>query len=87
MQQTIGWYTGREIGGLREWARLSVWHFERDKILSCAQAQRGITLVLKKGYIKLRRAMVERLTPHLEQSLKDLHQPAVRSAIIRTPEE
>jgi len=52
MQQTIGWDTGREPGGLREWARLSVRHFERDKILSCAQAQRGITLALKRGYIK-----------------------------------
>ena len=31
--------------------------------------------------------MVERLTPQLEQSLKDLHHPAVRRAIIETPEE
>jgi hypothetical protein len=56
MQQTIGWDTGREPGGLREWARLSVRHFARDKILSCAQAQRGITRALKMGYIKRRRS-------------------------------
>jgi hypothetical protein len=56
MQQTIGWDTGREPGGLREWARLSVRHFARDKILSCAQAQRGIARALKKGYIKRRRS-------------------------------
>jgi hypothetical protein len=56
MQRTIGWDSGREPGGRREWARLSVRDFERDKILRHTKAQRGITRALKKGYIERRRS-------------------------------
>jgi hypothetical protein len=51
-QQTIGWADGREPGSRREWAPLTKRHFERAKKLSGAQAQRGITRALDRGYIE-----------------------------------
>jgi hypothetical protein len=54
-QQTIGWTEGREPGSRREWAPLTKRHFERAKKLSGAQAQRGITRALNKGYIERRK--------------------------------
>jgi len=54
-QQSIGWADGREPGSRREWAPLTTRHFERAKKLSGAQAQRGITRALAKGYIERRK--------------------------------
>jgi len=54
MQQTIGW-EGIGPGGRREWAPLSVRHFDRAGILSRKQAERGINRALAKGYIERRR--------------------------------
>jgi hypothetical protein len=56
MQQTIAWTDGREPGGRREWARLSVRHFEREKIASRSQAEAGIKRALAMGYIERRRS-------------------------------
>jgi len=56
MKQTIGWADGRDPGGRREWARLSVRHFEREKIASRSQAEAGIKRALDKGYIERRRS-------------------------------
>jgi hypothetical protein len=55
MQQTIGWDTGRETGGRREWAPLSVRHFERARILSRSQAEKGFKQALEKHYIERRK--------------------------------
>jgi hypothetical protein len=54
MQQTIGW-EGNGPGGRREWAPLTVRHFVRAKILSLAQAERGLKRALAKRYIERRR--------------------------------
>jgi hypothetical protein len=60
MQQTIGWDTGREPGGRREWAPLSVRHFERARILSRSQAERGFKQALGKRYIERRKGGANR---------------------------
>jgi hypothetical protein len=53
MQQTIGW-EGHGPGGRREWAPLTVRHFERARILSHRHATEGIADALKAGYIERR---------------------------------
>jgi hypothetical protein len=53
MQQTIGW-EGNGPGGRREWAPLTVRHFERARILSHKHARKGIADALKAGYIERR---------------------------------
>src|SRR5439155_26026678 len=55
MQQTIGWTDGRESEGGRAWARLSVRHFEREKIAPRSQAEAGIKRALAMGHIEHRR--------------------------------
>ena len=60
MHQTIGWASGREPGGSREWAPLTVRHFEREKIASSAQARRGLKRALAMGYIERRRSGARR---------------------------
>jgi hypothetical protein len=59
MQQTIGWEGGGP-GGRREWAPLSVRHFDRAGILSRSQAEEGLKQALAKGYIMRRSLGVRR---------------------------
>jgi hypothetical protein len=51
MQQTIGWESGREPGGRREWAPVTKRHFVRATMMSRSQAEEGLKQALAKGYI------------------------------------
>jgi hypothetical protein len=53
MLQTVGW-EGNGPGGRREWAPLTVRHFERTRILSHRHATSGIADALARGYIERR---------------------------------
>jgi len=54
MVQTIGWETGRERGGRREWVLLTNRHFVWARLLSLSQTKAGIKRALAKGYIQRR---------------------------------
>lgn len=56
--QTIGWADSRSNHGRREWARLSLKHFELACGMNPAQVKRGIKRALQNGYI-LRRPRLD----------------------------
>jgi len=56
--QTIGWTDSRNEHGRREWARLSLKHFEMACGMNPAQVKRGIKRALQNGYI-LRRPRLD----------------------------
>ena len=57
-EQTIGWTDSRSEHGRREWARLSLKHFELACGMNPAQVKRGIKRALQNGYI-LRRPRLD----------------------------
>jgi hypothetical protein len=50
-EQTIGWTDSRSDHGRREWARLSMRHFELSCGMTSAQVKRGLKRALQNGYI------------------------------------
>lgn len=57
-EQTIGWTDQRGEHGRREWARLSLKHFELACGMNPAQVKRGIKRALQNGYV-LRRPRLD----------------------------
>src|SRR5262245_21578030 len=73
MLQTIGWETGREPGGRREWIELTVRHFVGTRLLSRSQTERGIKRALAKGYIQRRQIRKRRFEYAIRWSSSNEH--------------
>lgn len=50
-EQTIGWKDAREDHGRREWAKLSLRHFQLSCGMTLSQVQRGLKGALNSGYV------------------------------------
>ena len=54
IEQTVGWEDPRGLHGRREWAKLSLKHFQRECAMSLSQVQAGLKEALNRGYIRRR---------------------------------
>ena len=59
IEQTVGWEDPRGLHGRREWAQLSLRHFQRECAMSLSQVQSGLKEALNRGYIRRRGRMGE----------------------------
>jgi|SRR5688572_16247853 hypothetical protein len=59
IDQTIGWEDPKGRGGRREWAKLSLRHFQQACGMSLSQVQQGLKIALQQGYILRRPVMGE----------------------------
>ena len=59
IEQTVGWEDPKGLHGRREWAKLSLRHFQRECAMSLSQVQSGLKEALNRGYIRRRGRMGE----------------------------